>query len=99
MSFLPVTIVVLATPQGACSAQKRQAKDAMKIAVHLSNPRGHTWTACDQFSAPFAVVKQYHITGNTEINPRFKIRNNDDREFPQKMTFIRTLKIFREFGM
>ena len=99
MSFLPVTIVVLATPQGACSAQKRQAKDAMKIAVHLSNPRGRTWTARDQFSAPFAVVKQYHIAGNTVINSCLKIRNNEDRDFPPKMTFIRTLKIFREFGL
>ena len=82
-----------------CSAQKRPAKDAPKIAVHLSNPRGRTWTARDQFSAPFAVVKQYHIAGNTVVKSCLKIRNNDDRDFSPKMTFIRTLKIFREFGM
>jgi len=63
---------LLATPQGACSAQKRPAKDAPKIAVHLSNPRGRTWTARDQFSAPFAVVKQYHIAGNTLVNSCLK---------------------------
>jgi len=45
------------------------------------------------------VVKQYHIAGNTVINSCLKIRNNDDRDFPPKMTFIRTLKIFREFGL
>ena len=27
------------------------------------------------------------------------MRNNDDRDFSPKMTFIRTLKIFQEFGM
>ena len=72
---------------------KRPAKDAPKIAVHLSNPRGRTWTASDQFSAPFAVVKQYHIAGNTVVNSCLKIRNNDDRDFAPKMTFVRTLKI------
>jgi len=48
---------LLATPQGACSAQKRPAKDAPKIALHFPNPRERTWTARDRFSAPFAVVK------------------------------------------
>ena len=52
---------LLATPQGACRAQKRPDEDAPKIAVHLSNPRGRTWTASDQFSASFAVAKQYHM--------------------------------------
>jgi len=55
---------LLATLQGACSAQKRPAKDAPTIADNCC----------------------------------LKIRNNDDRDFPPKMTFIRTL-IFQEFGM
>ena len=76
--------------------QKRPAKDALKIAVHLSNPRGRTWTARDQFSAPFAVVRQYDTAGNTVVNSCLNIRNNDDRDFSPKMSFIRT--IFREFG-
>jgi len=90
---------LLATLQGACSAQKRPAKDAPKIAVHLSKPRGRTWTAHDQFSTPLAVVKQYHIAENTVVNSYLEIQNNDDRDFAQKMTFTRKLKIFREFGM
>ena len=90
---------LLATQQGACSVQKRPAKDATKIAVYLSNPRGRTWTAGDQFFPPFPVVKQYDIAWNLLINSCHKIRNNDDRDFAPKMTFIRTLKIFREFGM
>jgi len=52
-----------------------------------------------KFSAPFAVVKQYHVAGNTVVNSYLKIRNNDDRDFAPKMTFFRTLTIFREFGM
>jgi len=85
---------LLATPQGACSAQKRPAKDAPKIASHLSNPRRRTWTTRDQFSAPFAVVKQYHVAGNKLVNFYFKILNNDDSDFDPKMTFFRALKIF-----
>jgi len=38
---------LLATPQGACSAKKRPAKDAPKIALQLSSPRGRTWTHVD----------------------------------------------------
>jgi len=45
------------------------------------------------------VVKQYHITGNTVLNSCLKIQNNDDRDFSLEITFICTLKIFREFGM
>jgi len=59
--------------QGAHIAQKRPAKDAPKLTVHLSNPRGRTWTARDQFPAPFAVVKQYYIAGknpNKRTNKR-----------------------------
>ena len=93
------SLQLLATPQGACSAQKRPAKDAPKIAVHLSNPRGRTCTARDQFSAPIAVVEEYHIAGNTVVISCLEIQNNDDRDFPPKITSIRTLKIFREFEM
>jgi len=92
----------LATPQGACSAQKRPAnpaKDAPKIALHLLNPRGRTCTARSQFSAPLTVVKQYHVAGNTVVNSYLKIWNNDDGDFAPEMTFFRTLKFFREFGM
>jgi len=53
----------------------------------------------DQFSAPFPVVKQYHIAGTTVVNSCLKIRNNHGRDFSLKMTFIRMLKIFWEFGM
>ena len=94
-----LSLRLLATRQGACTVQKRRAKDALKIALHLSNPRGSKWTARHQFSAPFAVVKQYHIAGNTVVNSCLKIQNNDDRDFSPKMTFIRKLKILREFGM
>ena len=89
---------LLATPQGACSAQKRPAKDAPKIASLLSNPRGRTWTTRDEFFAPFAVVKQYHVAGNQWLTP-LESQHNDDMDFAPKMTFFRTLKIFREFGM
>jgi len=64
-----LSIQLLATPQGSSSAQKRPEKDALKIAVHLSNPRGRTWTARDQFSAPFAVVKQYQIAAAQWLTP------------------------------
>jgi len=100
---------LLATPQGACSAQKRDrkvyytqkrpTKNAPKIASHFSNPRGRTWTTRDQFPAPFAVVRQYQVARNTLVNTYLKIRNNDDRDFDPKMTFFRTLKIFRELGV
>jgi len=90
---------LLATPQGACSAQKRPAKHAPKIVSHLLNPQGRTCTARDQFSAPFAVIKQYHVSGNTVVNSYLKIRNNDDMDFAPKMNFFRTLKISRELGM
>ena len=80
MSLLPVTCEAAR----ACSAQKRPAKNTTKIVVHLSNPRGHTWTPRDQFSAYFAVVKHYHIAGNTVVKSCLKIRNNDDRDFSPK---------------
>ena len=94
-----LSLQLLATPQGICNVQKRPAKDAPKIALNLSNPRGCTWTSRDQFSAPFAAVKQYHVTGNTVVKSYLKIRNNNDRHFAPKIIFFRTLKIFREFGM
>ena len=51
-----------------------------------------------KFSAPFAVVKQYHVAGNTVVNSYLKIWNKDDGDFAPEMTFFRTLKIFRELG-
>ena len=103
MSLLPVTCEAAR----ACSAQKRPAKNTTKIVVHLSNPRGHTWTPRDQFSAYFAVVKHYHIAGNTVVKSCLKIRNNDDRDFSPKhsssssslrLSFERW-KSVREFGL
>jgi len=52
-----------------------------------------------KFSAPFPVVKQKHVSGNTVVSSKPQIRNKDDRNFSPKMTFFRTLKPFREFGM
>jgi len=39
-----------------------------KIASHLLNLGGRWWIESDQFSAPFAVVKRYHVAGNTFAN-------------------------------
>jgi len=39
-----------------------------KTASHLLNPGGRWWIESDQFSAPFAVVKRYHVAGNTFAN-------------------------------
>jgi len=93
MSFLPLTCDAARSLQ----CPKNLSKDAPKIASHLSNPRGRTWTARDQFSAPFAVAKQYHVAGNTLVDSHLKIRNNDDRDSALKIRFFRTLKIFCEF--
>jgi len=73
--------------------QQKMHRKSLYIFQTHENARG------PQVSAPFVVVKQYHITGNTVVNSCLKIRHNDDRDFSPKMTFIRTLKIFREFGM
>ena len=90
---------LLATPQGACSAQKRPAKHAPKIAFHLLNPRGRTWTARDQFSAPFAVIKQYHVSGNTVVNSSYlKIRNNDDMDFCSENEFLSSVENLSRVG-
>ena len=45
------------------------------------------------------MLQQYHVAGNTVVNSYLKIGNNDDRDFAPKMTFFRTLTIFREFKM
>ena len=65
MSFLPVTCDAargLRCPKETC-------KRCTENRFNLSNPRGRTWTTRDQFqvSAPLAVVKQYHVTGNTFV--------------------------------
>ena len=73
--------------------QKMHRKSLYIFQAH-EDARGCTWTERDQFSAPFAVVKQFHVVRNTVVNFYFKIRNNDDRDFAPKMTFFRKLKIF-----
>jgi len=45
------------------------------------------------------VVKQYTIAGKAVVNSCLQIRENDDRGFSLKINFIRTLKIFPEFGI
>jgi len=63
---------LLATPQGACSAQKRHANDSSKslyIFQTHEDARGRTWTASDEFPAPFAVEKQYQLQGTQSLTP------------------------------
>ena len=87
MSFLPVTSDAargLQCPQETCKRCNENRFTSFKpTRTHVDR----TWTARDQFSAPFAVVKQYHVAGNTLVNIYLKIRNNDDRDFAPKMTF------------
>jgi len=90
---------LLATPQGACSAQKRPAKDVPDenrfTTWSFKPPRTHMINV----SAPFPMVNQKHVAGNTMVSSYIKIRNNNYKDFTPKMTFDRTLKIFWEFGM
>jgi len=89
---------LLATPQGACSAQKRPAKDASKIAVHLANPWGRTWTARDQFSAPFAVVKIFKSQGTQRLNPVSKFGTMMTGIFLRKWLSFESWKSFESLG-
>jgi len=90
---------MLATPQGACSARERPAKDGRE------ENRFRVWsfklmrTHVMKFCAPCTVVKSQHDAGNTVRSSYLKIRSNDDRDFTPKMTFLRTCEIFWEFGM
>jgi len=90
---------LLATPQGACSARKEPAKDGpganRSTTWSFKLPRTHVIN----FSAPFSMVKQKHVAWSTVFRSYLNIRSNDDRDFPPKITFFRTLEIFREFGM
>jgi len=90
---------LLATPQEACSAQKRPAKDGPDenrfTTWSFKPPRTHVI----KISAPFPTVKQKHVAGNTVVSSYIKIQNNNDKDFNPKITFDRTLKIFWEFAM
>jgi len=90
---------LLATPQGACCTRKRPAKDGLGqnriTALSFKHPRTHV----NNFSAPFPVVKQKQVSGNTLVYSYPKIRNKDDKNFTPKMTFFQTLEIFFESGM
>jgi len=88
---------LLATPQGACSSQQRPAKDAPKIASHLSNPRGRTWTARDQFFAPFTVVNN-HVAGNTVVNSYLEFGTIMTGMFPRKTLSFERCKSFESSG-
>jgi len=63
---------LLATPQGAWSAQKRPAKDGPgenRFTIwSFKPPRTHVIN----FSAPFPVVKQKHVAGTTVVTSSLK---------------------------
>jgi len=90
---------LLATPQGACCARKSSAKDGPGenriTAWSFKHPRTHVI----KFSAPFPVVKQKHVSGNTLVSSYPKTLNKDDKNFTPKMPFFRMLEIFFESGM
>jgi len=81
---------LLATPQGACSARKRPAKDGPGenriTAWSFKHPRTHVI----RFPAPFPVVKQQDVSGNTLGMSYPKIRNTDDNfeEFYSELDFL-----------
>ena len=89
---------MLASPQGACIARKRPAKDGRE------ENRFEAWsfkpmrTHVMKFSAPRPVVTQKHDAGNTVFN---SYQNSEQywQDFTPKMTFFRTFEIFWEFGM
>ena len=95
MSFLRVTCDAAKGLQ----CRKRPAKDGpgenRLTTWSFKPPRTHVIN----FSALFPGVKQKHVAWNTVVTSYLKIRNNDDRDFKLKMTFVRTLEIFWEFGM
>ena len=88
-------------PQGAYCVRKRHVKDGPGenriTACSFKHPRTHVI----KFSAPFPVVTQKHVSGNTLVNSYPKIRNKDDKIFTStlKMTFFHTLEFFFESGM
>jgi len=95
MSFLPVTCDAARGLHGPKETSKRCTENGCTS----FKP---TWTNVDRkwsIFRTFCCGKQYHIAGNTVVNSCHKIRNIDDRDFSPKMTFSRTLKIFRKFEM
>jgi len=73
-----------------------QKMDRVKIALrHGLSQTPHVI----KFSAPFPVVKQKHVSGNTLVSSYPKIWNKDDKNFTPKMTFFQMLKFFFESGM
>jgi len=90
---------LLAAPQGACCARKRPAKDGPGENRITAWSFKHPRTQVIKFSAPFPLVKQKHVSGNTLVTSYPKIRNKDDKNFTPKMTFFQTLEIFFESWM
>jgi len=86
------------TPQGACCARKRPAKDGQEEnrfgAWSFKPMRTHVM----KLSAPCPVVKQKHDTGNTAFNTYPKIWSNDDRILLPKWLSFERLKYFENLG-
>jgi len=89
---------LLATPEGACSARKRHAKDGPGENRITAWSFKHSRTHVIKYSAPFPVVKQKHVSGNTVVNSYFKIRNKDDRNLTLKIIFFRRCKCLESLG-
>ena len=95
MSFLPVTCDAARGLQCPKETRKRCTENRCTSFKPTRTNVDRTWS----FFRTFCCGKMIYIAGNTVVYSCLKIRNNDDRDFPPKMTFIRRLEIFREFGM
>ena len=90
---------LLATPQGACCARKRPAKNRPCENRIMAWSFKHLRKHVIKLSAPFPVARQKHVSGNTLVRSYPKIRSKDEENFTPKMTFFRTLEIFFESGI
>ena len=95
MSFLQVTCDAA---RGLQCPKETRKKCTENRCTSFKPRRTHVDCICSIFRT-FAVVKQYTIAGKAVVNSCLQIRENDDRGFSLKINFIRTLKIFPEFGI